>query len=132
MFATTEDLDNVPTGTYVLVVTDASGCSFTTGPIIVDFVTGVTETEMSTFGTVALAPNPTNDGPIILSLNLPEKSPIRVETYNMSGQLVGNIQEGEFQKGQFTLYFGTFAPGQYLVKVITDNHTYLKKVIRVE
>ncbi len=132
VFATTEDLTSIPSGTYVLVVTDASGCSFTTGPIVVDFVTGTSETELSTFGVVSLAPNPTSNGPVMLSLNLPESSPVRVETYNMSGQQIGTAQEGEFQKGQFTLNFGTFAPGQYLVKVITDNHTYVKKVIRVQ
>ena len=131
VIATTEDLTDVPSGDYVLVVTDAHGCTFTTGPININLVTGVVETELSTAGTVSLAPNPTADGQVMLTLSLPQSSFIQVETYTMSGQKVGSTQEGEFQKGQFSLNMASFVPGQYLVKVITDDHTYIKKVIRL-
>lgn len=128
---TTATIEGVTAGDYMVVVTDANGCTFSSGILTLDLTSGTVENQLNSDGIVEVMPNPTASGAVTLSLQLPEYSQVRVEMYGMNGALIGNAQEGQFQEGQFLLNMASFAPGQYLVKVITDEGVYTKKVLRI-
>ena len=92
----------------------------------------VIDTELASFGQVSTFPNPTATGQVTLELKLPEATPVRVELYNTGGQQIGPVQEATMQEGQFQLNFAPYAPGHYLVKIITDRRTFTKKVIYLD
>lgn len=128
---TSQNIEDLPAGDYMVVVTDANGCTYSSGTLTLDLTSGTVEQLLNADGVIDLAPNPTSTGAVTLSMHLPEFTPVRVELYGMNGMQVGNAQEAQFQEGQMTLNMASFAPGQYLVKIITNEGVYTKKVLRI-
>lgn len=78
-------------------------------------------------------PNPFNPTTEIM-LSLPEKTNLTLNIYNIQGQLVTTLAEGEFEAGvhRFSWSADNFASGVYLYKVISDNYTASKKMLLIK
>ncbi len=84
-------------------------------------------------GRVRLAqnyPNPFNPVTAI-RFDLPAKSQVQLEIFNILGQKVGSLADGEFPAGIHTVYFdgATCASGVYLYRLKTDTATFTKKMV---
>ncbi len=127
--ASTEDLNNIPIGTYTVTVTSGNGCStvmsFTVqqaNSIISDMEAGIH---------VALYPNPT-DNNFTLSIQTEYMlKNISVELYNSTGQKVLSKCIIPTKKDiSETLSLHHLAKGNYFVKVLLDNKQYNMNMIK--
>ncbi|MCC6279420.1 MAG: T9SS type A sorting domain-containing protein, partial [Saprospiraceae bacterium] len=91
-FAATEDLSNLNTGTYTLVMTDANGCTVQLSPVFIDNLVG-TEGPASVEGKIKLWPNPARN---IIRLEMTHFEPVAMEILNAQGQLVRVLQSDEW------------------------------------
>ncbi len=79
-----------------------------------------------------LAPNPFSDR-TLLSFRLPEAAPVRIEVYNMMGQLVDVPVSGEYSAGltQIDWYPKFSATGTYQVRMTSRNTVQTIKCIKI-
>lgn len=116
---TTEDLNNVPSGSYTLDLTDANGCSET---ITVTVPFGSLDSLQASLDGlnidgITIYPNPSN-GMATIDLNKVECDLIQV--FSISGQLVQSIPVTQEQE---QIQVSNIASGSYLVKVINKSAT---------
>lgn len=71
--------------------------------------------------------------------SLPAKTPVRVSVYNVAGQLVRSLVNGELGPGSYDITFGLqsgggarLAPGLYLVRIDAGAHQKVLRVIGLE
>ncbi len=77
---------------------------------------------------VKLYPNPTN-GIINAELSLEQATDVRVEVYNMLGQVVQTAHWTDVSNNTYSLNLIGQASGMYFVKLMTDNATITKKIV---
>ena len=78
-------------------------------------------------------PNPFNPTTEIM-LSLPEKTNLTLNIYNIQGQLVTTLAQGEYEAGvhRFSWSADNYASGVYLYKLISDNYTASKKMLLIK
>ncbi|MFK7949756.1 MAG: T9SS type A sorting domain-containing protein [Saprospiraceae bacterium] len=80
---TTQAINNLVTGTYTVVVTDANGCSNTTDITVQDFTSNTNGIE--TLTNFDVFPNP-NNGNFAIRLDFEETTDMQIKVLNMIGQ----------------------------------------------
>jgi hypothetical protein len=76
-----------------------------------------------------VAPNP-NKGRFLVSFEVFEKKDLSLEIFNSVGQkLLGQEYPGFNGKFSKTLYLEKAAAGLYVLKIVYNNKTYLKKIL---
>lgn len=75
-------------------------------------------------------PNPFNAS-CIIAYDLPEASNVRIDVFNIMGQLVTTLVNERREAGsyQVTFYTGGLASGMYFYKINADSYTEIKKAI---
>jgi hypothetical protein len=121
--ATAMTADSLLPGTYAVTVTDASGCS-ATDSVIVTFTTSIFT--LGAEGSVSVFPNP-SEGNVIIFVNLPAATDIKVEVINSLGQLIYANALLNYSGGQLPLFIET--PGIYTVKITTADDTHVMPVL---
>jgi predicted RNase H-like HicB family nuclease len=128
--ATTEDLTDVPAGEYTVEITDANGCVYTFGAIVVDLFEDVAELVSPGTG-VDIFPNPSSTGSVTLRIDLPREMEVSAELYDLAGQHLGTVLPLQLQASSFdaNIDLGAYAGGSYLLKVFADGIPTTKKLI---
>ncbi|MCO4820323.1 MAG: T9SS type A sorting domain-containing protein, partial [Bacteroidetes bacterium] len=73
-------------------------------------------------------PNPSN-GIFNVSFDLPSQEDVTVAVYDMMGNQVANIIEGQLQKGTYTVDMTGKAAGMYFVRMTAHNQVFNQKVM---
>ena len=121
---TTEDLVNVPMGSYTCVVTDDKGCETTVGPFEVGNVVGTKEIEG--LQNVNIYPNPSN-GLINLSAQLDNAQLIDINVYSIFGQKV-YFDQVENTNIEQELDLTNLANGSYIIQLTNNDGMYTHKI----
>ncbi len=114
------------------ITTDNSGNISRTYRMYVDVRT--TYEVVNSVGSIAGAdlmkvyPNPSN-GIFNVSFDLPSQEDVTVAVYDMMGNQVANIIEGQLQKGTYTVDMTGKAAGMYFVRMTAHNQVFNQKVM---
>lgn len=121
--STMEDPENLGEGIYTLLISDAASCVQTFGPYNVGIETA---THNLTNNQINIFPNPAKDN-ITVSFSNPSPSLLSFSLCTLEGV---NIKKGKIeQKENSQLFIGDLPNSIYLLRIISDNGTYLKKII---
>ncbi|MEZ4917059.1 MAG: PKD domain-containing protein, partial [Chitinophagales bacterium] len=123
--ATTQNLNNLSTGVYILTTTDANGCqdidTATVGNVAIEQVNWISY--------ISLYPNPTNSS-ITLDYVFTENQDLNIEIYNTIGQLIIAQKELNTQKGNITFDMNQKASGVYFVKLSNNKSSKLFRFVK--
>jgi len=111
-------------GTYTVTFTINGPCgTFTTTQII--SVTGVEESADFAKSALTAYPNPAN-GSTMISYLVPENGKVQLELYNLLGERVASLYNGEQAEGKYSLPIDFAAlglrDGNYVVRLVTDRY----------
>ncbi|MEL6392427.1 MAG: T9SS type A sorting domain-containing protein, partial [Bacteroidota bacterium] len=124
----TQDLSNVPSGDYTLIVTDVQGCTDMVD-VRVDFLSG-TEDEITNFGRVIASPNPTS-GRINLGVDLLQVQTLDMEVLDQLGRSVLNRSFGRVDQVQQDIDLHLLATGLYFIRLTAGNQVHTIRVVKV-
>ncbi|MFZ4473590.1 MAG: T9SS type A sorting domain-containing protein [Saprospiraceae bacterium] len=124
--AITEDLSGLTAGTYTVTISDVSNC---VDPVQVQItVIGTAVKDPESVKTLFISPNPTQ-GKLTLNLELNATAEVRVELINSVGQTLQTIHAGQLNNLNQEIDLHNLANGTYIVRVIMDSETAVRKVI---
>lgn len=92
-----------------------------------DIQTFVTTSSIS--GINKIYPNPSEDGLINITFDLPEKETVEVIMYNTYGQILSEMTLTNTLNQTYTLDFSNQSQGVYLFKVVGESFSYVKRVV---
>lgn len=117
----TEDLSALLPGVYVIIVTDANGCTFTTA-FVVDFPLGLVD--LSNEKGLNIYPNPVKD---IINVELAtDKVADRIVLINITGTI---IYEATPNSNTFEVDVKFYAEGLYFINIYIGDNVITKKVV---
>lgn len=122
--ATTQTVDSLAAGTYIVTVVDANGCS-DQDTIVVDLYSGIKPNAL--FSGVSLYPNPTT-GQVTIELTGIDKD-IKLQVFDAVGRLVVDQQINTAQNKLYTMDMSTFAEGVYYVQLLYGTERYGERLI---
>lgn len=120
--ATTQDLNNVPAGTYTVTISDQ--CS---EPAVITVQVTTSTTDPAAFQAFTISPNPTA-GFVTLNLELANAAEMRIEVVNTLGQTLQNINTGKLSFLNQNLDLSNLAQGAYFIRVTADGETAVRRV----
>jgi hypothetical protein len=109
--ATTQDLNNLDGGTYVLTITDSVGCTYTDS-IVVNSLVGL---DINDLNNVQIFPNPSNGQFFIASPALNS-----VVLYNQFGQKVA-LELSTIGEGKYQVLTNQLANGSYILELQSED-----------
>lgn len=121
--ATTQDLTNVPAGTYTCTVSDA--CS---NPAVVTVQVTVGTEDPASIQSFVLSPNPTS-GIVTLNLALAAAADVRIEVLNTLGQTLQSLNVGKLSNLSQNVDLSNMAQGAYFLRVTVDGETAVRRVV---
>ena len=121
--ATTQDLANVPAGTYTCTVSDP--CS--ESAIVTVQVTTSTE-DPTSIQSFVISPNPTA-GVLTLNLALATAADVRIEVVNTLGQTLQSLNAGKLSHLSQNVDLSNMAQGAYFLRVTVDGETAIRRVV---
>lgn len=123
--AATQDLTNIPAGTYTVTVVDnISGCT-STGTAVVNVMVGANEAQwLSQF---QLSPNPT-EGVAQLVLRLQQSSEVLVEVHSITGQLIWASPKLDGDLLHQNIDLSNAPAGLYTVSVRLADQVFVRKL----
>lgn len=113
---TSDTIQNVLPGTYVVVITDSAGCS-TSDTVVVQFGTEIQAVAEGTFASVF--PNPSN-GTFQINLNFEQATNATITVINTLGEVVATQKVSGMTNGRVDMKLNA-APGMYSVRITTPN-----------
>lgn len=121
--ATTQDLANVPAGTYTCTVSDP--CS---EPAVVTVQVSVGTEDPSSVQSFVLSPNPTA-GVVTLNLQLASAADVRIEVLNTLGQTMQNLNVGKLNNLSQNIDLSNLTQGAYFIRLTLDGETAVRRVV---
>lgn len=122
--AITQDLVNVPLGTYTVTVTDACSASATKSITIT-----VTDTkDPASIQSFVISPNPTA-GILTLNLALATAADVRIEVLNTLGQTLQSLNVGKLSNLSQNVDLSNMAQGSYFLRLTVDGETAIRRVV---
>ncbi len=126
IFSRNEDAINVPFGDYVLDVTDANGCLFTSQTIRLNATTP--SQNLLPENSVVLFPNPSN-GELNVQLNLPHSTAVNLDLYDQQGKKLQQWRRENLQKETLKLDLQYLPTGAYWLQVLADGKMAWRQVV---
>ncbi len=126
-FASTEDLANLSQGQYLGVITDANGCTSSSGTITVSNTVGTSVPEWTQ--NLSVSPNPASEM-VAVDFGAPLGQAAELRLFDMNGRLVSTQQiEATAQRVLFDV--SSFAGGAWLLQVQLEDgqRTMIKLVV---
>lgn len=117
--ATTPQLDNLPSDTFTVMVTDQAGC---TAELTLQVKITIGTDEENWPGQVVLSPNPTK-GISMLSVARSHTTPLYLAVRDAAGRLILEKRLGSSANLSVPLDLSNQASGAYFVTLITDNQS---------
>jgi len=119
--ATTQDLNNIPEGTYSLCIEDANQCTLCDTFLVTDPSTGIGTPEVSVF---SIYPNPSSNAAIIqLSDN---SKTVELILLNSIGEKIFNT---EIRTKEYKLETSDLAEGVYFIEIVSEGMITTKPLI---
>jgi len=100
---------------------------------LVQFATGISSNEVALpYGQVELYPNPVNEK-LYLDFEIEERSVVDVTVYDIVGQKVGTIHQGEMLNGNHSMFYDTtvMPEGVYFINIDNGIQTIVKKFVKL-
>ena len=121
---TSVDLENIGIGTYQVIITDGSNCTYESLDIIVDSVVNTVDPEITK--NLELFPNPATE---YLNVNF-ESSNFELKTIAVYSNLGKELMNLDVDSRDNTLDFSNITQGVYFIKLVFDGQqTLIRKVI---
>ncbi|MCX6182503.1 MAG: T9SS type A sorting domain-containing protein, partial [Bacteroidetes bacterium] len=116
-------------GVYKIVLTAWKGTCSDTATMTFKLALGVSEIALNK-GTVSIYPNPVNEQ-ATFELNMTESSNVTVSIYDVAGQLVANVYQGQVTEGTTKLSFDSsnLRSGIYFTSITSENTQKIVKMI---
>ena len=116
-------------GTYTIKLIAMLGMCSDTISLTEIINVGISEIEISNVS-VSIYPNPVNEQ-ATLELNLIEASNMTIHVYDISGQLIANVFQGQMSAGKTNLTLNTsnLVSGVYFTSIISDNAQKVVKLV---
>ena len=124
LFATGEDLENIPPGNYCLQVTDENEC-IAQACIEVENITSTIDRTLDQH--ITLSPNPTSNE-VTISFEMPEQQEAMMILMDISGQELRRMHKAPADR-QVKLEMGMYAEGVYLLKIVVEDRLVVKRVM---
>jgi PKD repeat protein len=96
--------------------------------LILNFSVGVKE--IFTENDLQVYPNPFTQSANI-DFRLRQSSTIRLEVFNIMGELVTELAESQMAAGQYQFQFSEQSSGVYFVKLIVDERTFVQRIVKM-
>ncbi|MES2621061.1 MAG: PKD domain-containing protein [Bacteroidota bacterium] len=120
---TTATILNLPSGTYIVTITDSQGCIVTSGATILA-PTGIEPTDAAAF--VKVFPNPARDV-FNIQIELENTQPLDLEILNQLGQVVWKKHFVAYHLGTETVDVSKLSAGVYYLKANTTAIRFVKE-----
>ncbi len=126
--ATTQNLVNVPAGSYVVSISDANGCTASA----ITTVTQLTGTsEIPNLNNFTAYPNPTS-GHYFINIDLATADNVSVTVYDLNGRLVTERRSNSSSKANFDIDISAQAAGVYTAKsMIGEKILQISKIVKM-
>ena len=126
LWSTTEDLVNVPGGTYICTIIDANGCIFISDPIVVENILGTSEPLWS--NSVWVYPNPASKQ-FYVRLQLEEAAAVQWEVHDVRGVVVSKNLTAALDSHFIPVNATKWAPGVYYLRLIINDEVLVRRVV---
>lgn len=113
-------------GAYVLTITDANGCTFTDNITVQAGPVGINDPVDGAL--VEIYPNP-NNGIFTLNVETVNTEDIRIEIYDMVGQIIYSDNVDGTRQYQKEVNLNDMAAGSYLLKISHGEKTKMRKLV---
>jgi subtilisin family serine protease/PKD repeat protein len=121
-----ETIDNLPPGSYTVVVTDAAGCSVLSDTV---FIGTVSIRSISLIDELILYPNPATTK-VTLELRLNKTTDIQLSVFNAVGQIMWSRDYKDFNAGSEQISVDNFASGVYFIRVQAEESTRVLRFVK--
>jgi Secretion system C-terminal sorting domain len=118
-------------GSANIMATSGSLAPFMSGTITVILITNVeTQNQPLTYALMQNYPNPFNPSTTI-GFSLPEQTQLKINIYNVLGELVKTIAEGFYEAGTHSISFdaSSLPSGTYIYRIESNNFVQTKKML---
>lgn len=86
-------------------------------------------TEHVVSGDNVIYPNPSFDGSVNITFDLPEKETVEIILYNRKGQIIAKNTFEDTLNQTYSFNYENQAPGIYFVKVVSKSSSYVKRIV---
>ncbi len=124
--AGSSDSTGLETGTYLLEVTDANGCTESVGVLVDNILSSVPTIDQLT--SLSIAPNPTA-GRVQIQMTFSKTSEVGISVYSVHGELLEDVLQENTNLLDRQLDLSGYAPGMYFIQFKVDHQVLTKKIV---